>query len=563
MGTHRIIAIAVALGVSGCAGSGAVGDMRFKNQPIVWRVNDRVDTPKKPKERTFARTLYHFDGFYHRRLTRLMEMHPTRRAQNVNALDEAPDSTWFTNRIGQRDMTVDEVRRGPNLDESPELHKPWTITGTKVGGISVGFIIKDARGMKYLLKFDDKAIPEMETATDVIVQRLLWASGYNVPEDDIVEFTRDDLVMAEDATVKDFFGNKRPMTRNDLEDNLAKVYIRPDGTIRGLVSKFLSGVPIGGYSREGRRGDDPNDHFDHELRRSVRGQYSIFAWLLHTDVKEDNSLDMWSEDPANPDHHYVIHYLVDFGKALGTMAVAGEAQHIGYAQVVDWEFLAKSWASFGLYKRPWEDVKAPKLTGIGLIESSEYDPARFKSNTPYFAMMDKDRFDAFWGAKILIRFTPEQLRAVVEEARYSDPRATDYMTRILIERQRKTARYWFTQVNPLDAFEVGKGTDGSYQVCYDDLTLKYQLDAYAIDTEYDAESFDYAGDEIGWHVERVAPGADGRTCLSGIKPGTTNDSYTIVSIVTRRGGKDMPPAQLHMAADPATSELRVIGLRRL
>src|SRR5687768_6606574 len=30
------------------------------------------------------------------------------RALNVNTLDEVPDSSWFTNRIGQRPMSIDE-----------------------------------------------------------------------------------------------------------------------------------------------------------------------------------------------------------------------------------------------------------------------------------------------------------------------------------------------------------------------------------------------------------------------------------------------------------------------
>src|SRR5215203_112208 len=37
-----------------------------------------------------------------------------RRAANVNTLDEVPDSTWFTNRIGRRAMTAAEVAKGPD-----------------------------------------------------------------------------------------------------------------------------------------------------------------------------------------------------------------------------------------------------------------------------------------------------------------------------------------------------------------------------------------------------------------------------------------------------------------
>src|SRR5512132_1908069 len=35
------------------------------------------------------------------------------RAQNLNTVDEVPDSSWFTNRIGARNLTIDEVVRGP------------------------------------------------------------------------------------------------------------------------------------------------------------------------------------------------------------------------------------------------------------------------------------------------------------------------------------------------------------------------------------------------------------------------------------------------------------------
>src|SRR5437867_5589619 len=37
------------------------------------------------------------------------------RAQNINTIDEVPDSGWFTNRIGKREVTVAELQRGPNV----------------------------------------------------------------------------------------------------------------------------------------------------------------------------------------------------------------------------------------------------------------------------------------------------------------------------------------------------------------------------------------------------------------------------------------------------------------
>src|SRR5687767_7414384 len=36
------------------------------------------------------------------------------RAVNVNTLDEVPDSSWFTNRIGVRELSTSEILGGPN-----------------------------------------------------------------------------------------------------------------------------------------------------------------------------------------------------------------------------------------------------------------------------------------------------------------------------------------------------------------------------------------------------------------------------------------------------------------
>src|SRR3954468_6223784 len=46
--------------------------------------------------------------------------HDAIRAVNVNTLDEVPDSSWFTNRIGRRPMPVSEILRGPDKFERLE-----------------------------------------------------------------------------------------------------------------------------------------------------------------------------------------------------------------------------------------------------------------------------------------------------------------------------------------------------------------------------------------------------------------------------------------------------------
>src|SRR5262249_1801009 len=172
-----------------------IDPVRFRNQPPVVRVSDTSDVPQ-PATSGFPITLYMFDAFVVRSLTRVLEVPAPAHAANVNSLDEVPDSSWFTNRIGVRDVSEDEIHRGGATDSGPDESRQLTITSSKVGGATPGFQIKDARGVKYGLKFDSAGNPEMETAADVIGQRLVWAAGWSTPHDYIVHFRRGPRVLS-------------------------------------------------------------------------------------------------------------------------------------------------------------------------------------------------------------------------------------------------------------------------------------------------------------------------------------------------------------------------------
>ena len=57
--------------------------------------------------------------------------------------------------------------------------------------------------------------------------------------------------------------------------------------------------------------------------------------------------------------------------------------------------------------------------------------------------------DAFWGARLVSRFTADDIAAIVAKGEYSDPAATAYVTKVLIERQRKVLATWLNVVTPL------------------------------------------------------------------------------------------------------------------
>ncbi|HEY7820847.1 MAG TPA: hypothetical protein VIG29_21660, partial [Vicinamibacteria bacterium] len=86
------------------------------------------------------------------------------RAMNVNTLGEVPDSSWFQNRIGVREMSLSELAQGPFGTGRPKL--PLTVIAGKATGITPGFTVRDAAGNTYFVKFDPELHPNLSTAAD-------------------------------------------------------------------------------------------------------------------------------------------------------------------------------------------------------------------------------------------------------------------------------------------------------------------------------------------------------------------------------------------------------------
>ncbi len=549
-----------------CAGlsckSSSVSPVRFANKPPIWHVNDKKHVATAPPKSPFAEAQYFYDSFVHKRITYGLSFPGKPRAKNTNALDEVPNSTWFTNRIGRFAMTPEQVAAGPNTIGSPMDHKPWTILGSKIGGVSIGFIVQDTRGVRFLLKFDLAREPETETATDAIVQRLYWAFGFNTPEDYIVSFHPKELFLDSEATITNDFGEKIPMTQEFVDQQLAQVSVDTQGNIRSLVSMFLQGKLLGGHERRGLRKGDPNDTIPHELLRELRGAYPLFAWLDHVDIKEGNTLDVYQSDPQNPDHKYVVHYFIDFGKALGALGKISAQRRSGYVYGIDFPYIFGSLVSLGLWRKNWEKRPVPEYKGVGLYGSESYLPGKWKSSAPaYFPIMRTDSTDGFWGAKILMRFTKEHLEAVVSKGELSNVDARKYLVKTLIARQRKTAQYWFDKVSPLDDFQVKKG-----QICMKDLALVYDLLPKGKDTSYTAENFDYEGTLLGKKNNSLLPNTSGnipgQVCITRFAKPTSHNDYQILKIAIKRNKSKKPAVFVHTSRDPLTNKVRIVGIWR-
>jgi hypothetical protein len=367
-------------------------------------------------------------------------------AVNVNTMGEVPDSSWFTNRIGRREMTLAELVRGPNTLDDVNVDG-WPIVQEKSSGITPGYRITDPSGHLYQLKFDPPAHPEMSSGAEVIGAAVYHALGYNVVEGYIVEIDPERIVIAEHATTVDLSGRTRQMDRRDIDRILARVARQPNGKYRAMLSRFAEGTSLGYFKYYGTRPDDPNDIHPHEHRRELRGNRVFAAWLNHDDSRALNSLDML-EGPVG--RQYIKHYMFDFGSIMGSGSTMAQVPRAGNEYILEWAPALKTLATLGLYVRPWITVDYwTEAKSVGHFESTFFDPLKWKPEYPNPAFDNMQPEDAFWAAELVSRFSDEMIRAIVAKARYSEPGAAEHIAATLIERRDKVLRTWLTMVNPL------------------------------------------------------------------------------------------------------------------
>src|SRR5262245_53737226 len=118
-----LLALPLALGCGG-------GVRRFPLREPLWKDNDttpfvascRPDPkpdPKDPPNHKICMPEEYKSGFLwdgadnivFRPTARFFAVDPAGESANVNSMDEVPDSSWFTNRIGKTPMTPEEVVR--------------------------------------------------------------------------------------------------------------------------------------------------------------------------------------------------------------------------------------------------------------------------------------------------------------------------------------------------------------------------------------------------------------------------------------------------------------------
>jgi hypothetical protein len=446
----RVAAVAVVLAASAFTAISSATTSRFFDDDPIWVEHDTQDASAvKPMETSLFVDIAS-------NAMRRTSVEAAGRAQNLNSIDEVPDSSWFTNRAGHRRLTPDDIERGPNTNAGPAAGR-WTITSSKSDGIMPGFTVKDVNGERWFLKFDAPEYRAMSTGTEVAVTKLMWALGYNVPENYIASLRAEQLVVGEGATFTPYGGKRRAMRANDIGDLLKRANQEPDGSYRVVASRALPGKPVGRVRFYGTRSDDPNDIVAHENRRELRG-YGVFAaWLNHVDAKSINSLDTLVTENGRS---HVRHNLIDFGSALGSGGVGPADYWAGEEYLVEPAGVAKQLVGFGFSFPKWHTDPYYESPAIGRLvaDNTDFDPETWKPRVRNQAFANARLDDKFWAAWKLTALRTPLLRAAVRAGEFGDADAEDFLVRALAERRDAIARAYLTAVNPIVDPQLADGT---------------------------------------------------------------------------------------------------------
>jgi hypothetical protein len=510
---------------------------RFADRAILWRDPDDKPIPVPQKREPGYHWLAVRDAAF-QPLDHITALDYGREATNVNALDEVPDSSWWTDRrrlpqrAQPRSFSDDEIARGAFADH-PRPILPFTIIKGKDKGGTLGFIVKDAIGRQFAVKIDPPGYVDIGTSTEVVVSRLAWAAGWNVPAESIVELRVGDLILSPSATTTDADGNKIALDAERFRQLLAKAPMSTAGTIRALASLWIEGIIVGPYRYFGRRADDGNDRVAHQDRRDLRG-YGVFsAWVNNIDSTEVNTLDSYVGERGRG---HVVHFQQDVGGAFGSRPRGTMDYWMGSDTYFSPGRMVESIVSFGLIRRAWEGealrARRARMIAvypeIGWFDGDAFEPQKWHPVFDNPAFERATARDRYWGAKRVVQIGESELRAAIAEGHYGQAAALQ-LFETLWKRRQAIARAYFTDVAPLDYFRVERG-----ELCWDDLWIDAGL-----------------GDE-----QSAAYDADGQVRVSRCAP--VGRGYRVVSLRVRRAGERRfgPAVRVHLI------DRRIVGVER-
>jgi hypothetical protein len=529
-------------------------------------------TPKDPHNMSCAPDVYvspiiwdGVDNMLFRPLSEALSLQQHGEAVNVNSLDEVPDSSWFTNRLGVHGASLEELARGacrPEqiLDPDTAPDGSWVIDQGKMNGSTAGFRVKVPGKGKYLLK-SDAPVVERPSAASVIGAAVYQNVGFNTSCEQIVYFRPSLLKLSPGLEVKGNFNATEPFDQAKVDKVLADSSHRGD-LVRMQASAWLPGYLVGPFSYTGTRADDPNDVIPHDDRRELRGGRLVAAWLNHFDAREQNSMDIWMADTqgkdAKPDASpgHIVHYYLDTSDCLGSEWDWEQiSRRLGYSYLADWGDMAQDFVSLGIPTRPWDTVRrAPGNEVFAYFDVEHFDPTGWKNEYPNAAFSRMTERDGAWMARILARFTPEMVETLARMGRFSDPARTAYLAHVLQGRLDRILERYLTRLSPLADVHVSPQGD----LCAEDLAESRGLRA--------SSEFRYEATLATGEALPVTRSAHGGVCVKlpriAQDGGLRDDAPERYVRVSVRDGVAGGPLVAHLYDLGPTRGYRLVGLQR-
>ncbi len=534
---NRIFVMATLLGATACAPK----VHRFADKPVVWVDQDTRHLEEPPRDYWSGLAWDGADQLVFRPSQRALGLAVAPPAANVNAWDEVPNSSWFENRIGTRALSDEELAQGSCGDAFLDSQGPWTVTAAKPNGANPGFIIRGPEGGGWLLKFDGLRQRERATTADVLGSRLYHAAGYHSPCNIIVFFDPVILEIDPDAETADHLGRDQPMTQADVDKVLAAAVVTEDGKHRASASKFLPGRPLGPWTYQGTRRDDPQDVVKHEDRRELRGANLMAAWTNHFDAREQNTLSIWAKEDGRT---FVKHYYLDFGDTLGSIwwwSPMSMSRRFGYSYYFDAGDIAVDYLTLGTLKRPWNQLETNEKAPVGFFTDEPFDPTTWKPGYPNPSFLRMQPEDGAWMARIIARIDDHALQVMLDQGQMTSETEVVEIHRILASRRDAILEHYLQVRSPLADFRL----DGS-ELCFTDLAANTGV---AEAGAYEARVYKAPFRDLD---EKVA--ADG-LCVE-IPELDAADPYGIVDI----GAPGVPSARIHLIN--GDSGLKIVGIER-
>jgi hypothetical protein len=451
-------------------------DTDLQSRRVGCRKDDQGKTVCAPQEYFSPLAWDGADNMLFRPLADLFAVEGSREAINVNALDDVPDSAWFTNRLGVRPIPLAELERAACSTEQlldPASTQPgaWLIDKGKPNGASPGFRVNIEGKGRYMFKSDDP-VPERPSAASVIGATVYHAVGFYTSCEQIVYFDPRLLKLKPGLSYTANFGGEQPFDQATLDALLAKLP-RRKGLVRMQASAWIKGMPIGPFRYEGTRDDDPNDVVPHQHRRELRGGRLLAAWINHFDAREQNTMDTWLPDGKEADSPgKVLHYYLDTSDSLGSeWAWDSLSRRLGHSYVFDWADVSYDFVTLGIPQRPWDRVERRKGREIfGYFDVANFEPEAWKMEYPNPAFSRMTELDGAWMARILSRFTPEMVSALASYGKFSDPGNVSYLASVLEGRLVRILRRYLTRLSPISDLQVAGAA-----VCAVDLARRRRL----------------------------------------------------------------------------------------